>query len=255
LTDATHATSVTVVTPTYDEAGNLRRHVESVLAQGPEYRLIIVDDASPDGTGDLADSMVTGAAGRLDVIRRPAKAGLASAYVAGIRRALRYEPRLIVLMDADGSHDPADLPRLVAAAGASDVVLGSRYCPGGQTPGWPLWRRLLSRMGGRYAAAVLGLAVADPTSGYRVMRRSAVGVIDLDAIRASGFAVNLELTWRFFRSGCRLGEEPIAFLDRLNGRSKLTPVIALEAAILVWRLRFAGAKTQCNRKNRSAAAP
>ena len=233
------AASVVVVIPTYNERANLPLCLERVLALGSRYRVIVVDDNSPDGTGQVADSLARRHPGRIEVLHRPAKAGLGPAYVAGLTTALAAEPDLIATMDADLSHDPDDLPRLVAATGDQDVVLGSRYTRGGATRGWPLHRRLLSRFGGRYAATILGVPIADLTSGFKVFRRSALIAVDLDTICSDGYVFNIEITYRALRQGCRVAEVPIVFVDRVAGASKLSRRIMLEAAVKVWRLRFA----------------
>ncbi len=234
------APSVAVVVPTYNERENLRPLVEAVLAHGPPYRVLVVDDASPDGTGDLADALAARHGDRVRVLHRPAKQGIGPAYAAGFRRALELDADLIVQMDADHSHDPADLPRLVAAARDQGygLVLGSRYVPGGGTVGWPLGRRLLSRLGGRYARLVLGLPLADLTAGYKVWRRETLAAIDLDQVRADGYGFQIETTFRAVEQGARVAELPIVFVDRVAGASKLSRRIVVEAALVVWRLRL-----------------
>ena len=232
--------SVVVVVPTYNERDNLGRLVPAVLALGPSYRVIVVDDASPDGTGELADELAAAHPGRVRVLHRPAKRGIGPAYIAGFRAALADGADLIAQMDADLSHDPADLPRLVAAAADNDLVLGSRYVPGGGTVGWPLGRRLLSRLGGRYARAVLGVPIADLTGGFKVWRRATLAALDLGAIRADGYGFQIETTYRALRIGARVAELPIVFADRVAGASKLSRPIVLEAAVVVWRLRAGG---------------
>ena len=238
--------TVTVVIPTYDERENIRRVVEEVLALGEAYRVLVVDDASPDGTGAIADALAGEHPGRVAVLHRPAKRGIGPAYVAGFRVALGAGADLVAQMDADRSHDPADLPRLVAATGDHDLVLGSRYVPGGGTTGWPLGRRLLSRLGGLYARAVLGVPIADLTGGFKVWRRGTLAGLDLDGLRADGYGFQIETTYRTLRRGSRVAELPIVFADRVAGAWKLSRRIVLEAAVVVWRLRF---------EARRAAAP
>ena len=241
---ATSALSVAVVIPTYNERENIASVVADLLALGDAYRVIVVDDASPDGTGGLADALAAAQPDRISVLHRPEKRGIGPAYVAGFRAALAMtNPAvdLIVQMDADRSHDPADLPRLVAAAGGStghDLVLGSRYVPGGGTIGWSLGRRLLSRLGGRYARAVLGVPIADLTGGFKVWRRSTLAALDLADVRSDGYGFQIETTYRAFNQGVRVIELPIVFADRVAGASKLSRRIVVEAAIVVWRLRF-----------------
>jgi dolichol-phosphate mannosyltransferase len=230
--------SVVVVVPTYNERPNIEALVLGVLGQGSRYRVLIIDDGSPDGTGDLADTLAAAYPERIEVIHRAKKGGLGPAYLAGFRRALEMAPDLVAQMDADLSHDPAALPRLVAAAREADLVVGSRYVPGGETVGWPLWRRLLSRLGGRYASTILGTTVTDPTSGFKVWRPCTLENIAIDGLRSDGYAFTIEATWRALRHGSRVVEVPITFTDRVAGASKLSRRIVVEAAALVWKLRW-----------------
>jgi dolichol-phosphate mannosyltransferase len=230
--------SVVVVVPTYNERPNIEALVLAVLDLGPRFRVVVVDDGSPDGTGVLADTLAAAHPGRVEVIHRAAKGGLGPAYIAGFRRALELAPDLIAQMDADLSHDPAALPRLVAATRNADLVLGSRYVSGGGTAGWPLWRRLMSRMGGRYASTVLGVPVSDLTSGFKVWRPTTLTSIAIDGLRSDGYAFTIEATWRALKQGARVVEVPIVFTDRVAGASKLSRRIVIEAALLVWKLRW-----------------
>jgi dolichol-phosphate mannosyltransferase len=230
--------SVVVVVPTYNERPNIEALALGVLGLGPRYRLIVVDDNSPDGTGDLAEAIAAAHPGRMEVIHRSRKAGLGPAYVAGFRRALSSCPDLIAQMDADLSHDPEALPGLVAVAQEADLVIGSRYVAGGGTVGWPRWRRVLSRAGGLYARAVLSAPVADLTGGFKVWRRPTLEAIDLDELRSDGYGFSIEATWRALRRGARVIETPILFTDRVAGASKLSRRIIFEAALLVWKLRW-----------------
>jgi dolichol-phosphate mannosyltransferase len=229
---------VWVILPTYNEAENLEMAVAAVL-QGLEaapsdgHRVLIVDDASPDGTGALADRLAAAHPEVVEVLHRPAKRGLGRAYLAGFARALDGGAGLVVEMDADLSHDPADLPRLVAAARDSDLVLGSRYVPGGQVLGWGRLRRGLSRGGSRYARAILGLEVRDLTGGFKCFRREVLEAIDLPSVRSQGYGFQVELTYRVVQRGFRVREIPIVFRDRRAGKSKMSWWIALEA---VWRV-------------------
>ena len=207
---------------------------------------MVVDDGSPDGTGDLADSLVAAHPGRVEVMHRAAKGGLGPAYIAGFRRALQLAPDLIAQMDADFSHDPAALPRLVAATREADLVVGSRYVPGGGTTGWPLWRRLMSRLGGRYASIVLGAPVSDLTSGFKVWRPTLLKSIGIDRLRSDGYAFTIEATWRALEHGARVVEVPIVFTERVAGASKLSRRIVLEAALLVWKLRWEARSSRAN---------
>ncbi len=229
---------VAVVVPTYNERDNLERLVAAVLAHGAHYSLIVVDDNSPDGTGSLANTLATRYPGQMQVLHRPRKLGIGPAYGAGFAAALAGEAEIIVQMDADLSHDPNDLPRLIAAAAGHDLVLGSRYVPGGGTTGWPFPRRLLSRLGGRYARLVLGVPVADLTGGFKVWRRPLLAALDFDHLRADGYGFQIETTYRALHHGARLIELPIVFSDRVAGASKLSRRIVIEAALIVWRLRL-----------------
>ena len=230
--------SVTVVIPTYNERDNLRTLVPRILALGSAYGVVVVDDASPDGTGEVADALAAANPGRVRVLHRPGKAGIGPAYAAGFRVALALGTPLVAQMDADLSHDPLALPRLVAATADHDLVLGSRYAPGGATVGWPRRRLLLSRLGGWYAQAVLGAPIRDLTGGFKVFRRAALSALDLDAVRSDGYGFQIETTWRVLRAGGRVIEVPITFHDRVAGASKLSRRIVLEALIVVWRLRL-----------------
>ena len=230
--------SITVVIPTYNERANLEGVVEELLDRLPECRVVVVDDNSPDGTGLVADELATRHEG-LCVIHRRAKDGIGPAYVAGFERALEVGTDLIAAMDADGSHAPSDLVRLIDATDDADLVIGSRYVPGGNTIGWPLTRRLLSRFGGLYARWVLGAPISDLTSGFKVYRREALATLPLDRIRSDGYGFQIETAWHVWRSGRRVHEVPITFHDRVAGKSKLSRRIVIEAIFMVWRLRFA----------------
>ena len=221
-----------VVLPTYNEAGNLERLVRAVLQQVPAARVLVVDDNSPDGTGQIADRLAAELP-EVSVLHRPLKEGLGRAYLAGFERALASDADLIVEMDADFSHDPGDLPRLVAAAEHADVVLGSRYVKGGGVVDWGLFRRMLSRGGSFYSRVVLGVGVRDLTGGFKCFRREALERIATPEVRANGYAFQIELTYRAIRAGLRVVEVPIVFRERALGRSKMTPGIAFEA---VWRV-------------------
>lgn len=228
-----------VVIPTYNEAENLEALAEALLVD-PSHSLLVVDDNSPDGTGAIADRLAEVNPGRVSVLHRAGKAGLGTAYVAGFRQALRGGYDFIVQMDADFSHNPADVPRLVAAVSDADVAIGSRYVRGGGAENWPLIRWLVSRGGSLYTQLILGLSVQDPTSGFKCFRRDALARIDLERINARGFGFQVEMNWRCHQQRMRLVEVPIRFVDRKLGESKMSSKIFLEALVLVWQLRLRG---------------
>jgi dolichol-phosphate mannosyltransferase len=224
----------TICLPTYNERQNLPVMVErlaGVLREGD--RVLVIDDNSPDGTGELAD----GLAERfpfVDVLHREAKEGLGRAYIAGFREVLATDAELVLELDCDFSHNPADVPRLIAAAEAgADLVLGSRYVPGGGTRNWGLLRRVVSRGGSLYTALFLRMGVSDPTGGFKCFRRAALEAIDLDAVTPRGYAFQIEMTWRVKRAGFRVEEIPITFVDREVGHSKMSRAVVLEA---IWRV-------------------
>jgi dolichol-phosphate mannosyltransferase len=225
-----------IVLPTYNEAGNVRGIVPAIRAALPPAHVLVVDDASPDGTGRIADELAAADA-RVHVLHRARKDGLGPAYIAGFRRALEGGATHVVEMDADFSHDPADLPRLLAAG--ADVALGSRYAPGGGIEDWGRGRRLVSRAGCLYAQAVLSSRVRDMTGGFKCFTAEALRVIDYPSVHSRGYAFQVELTYRALRLGLDVVELPIVFRERRVGRSKMTGRIALEAAWLVPGLRVA----------------
>jgi dolichol-phosphate mannosyltransferase len=224
-----------VIVPTYNERSNLPLVAEKLLELA-DVRLMVVDDRSPDGTGDVADAMAARHAERVSVLHRDGVRGLGRSYVDGMRAALATDADLIVQMDADYSHDPADVPRLVAAAGDADVVIGSRYVPGGRILNWPMHRLLLSAGANLYVRAITGLGVRDATSGFRCWRREALLRIPLARIGSDGYAFQVEMTWHAARSGSRIREVPITFVERRHGVSKLSGRVLLESAVLPWRL-------------------
>lgn len=232
------SSEVWVVMPTYNEALNLEPVVEATREQLPSgSRILIVDDSSPDGTGGVADRLA-GEADDLEVLHRAEKNGLGPAYVAGFQHVLGAGAGLVVQMDADFSHDPADLPRLLEAAGDADVVIGSRYVDGGGVPDWGFRRRVMSRVGSGYAQLALGLPYRDLTGGYKVVRREVLESIDLDSIAFDGYAFQVEITFRAARAGFRIKEVPIQFRDRRAGNSKMSARIVIEAAFGVPRMRL-----------------
>jgi dolichol-phosphate mannosyltransferase len=239
-----------LVLPTYNEAENLEAIVEAALPRlaeaaaaepqlGGEHRLLVVDDSSPDGTGQIADELAV-RHDAVEVLHRSTKDGLGRAYLAGFERALAGGAALVLEMDADFSHDPADVPRLIAATRDADVVLGSRYVEGGRVEDWGIVRRLVSRGGSWYARTVLGVPVRDLTGGFKCFRAEALLQLELDGVRTDGYGFQIELTYRAVRAGLRVREVPIVFRDRTAGKSKMTPRIALEAAWKVPSLRRSG---------------
>ena len=224
---------VTVVVPTYNERENLPHLAAAVLLHG--YSLLIVDDASPDGTGRIADELAADI-DRVGVVHRASKEGLGPAYAEGFDRALSAGAEVVVEMDADFSHNPADLPRLVAAVDAgADVAIGSRYVPGGDTPDWPPHRRLLSRGGNIYARIMLGIPIRDATAGFRAFRAEALRRLPYRRAQASGYGFQVEMAWRAQQAGLDIREVPIVFRDRQHGTSKMGAPIVLEAMWLVTR--------------------
>ena len=222
-----------LVLPTYNEAENLEPIVRAARAQLREGdRILVVDDNSPDGTGEIADRLA-GEIDGVEVLHRPLKQGLGRAYLAGFRRALDGGAELVLEMDSDFSHDPADLPRLIAAAQDADLVLGSRYVAGGSVIDWGLLRRLVSRGGSWYARKVLGVGVRDLTGGFKCFRRSVLESLDLESVRADGYGFQIELTYLAIKAGFNVVEIPIVFRDRRVGQSKMNARIALEA---VWKV-------------------
>ena len=224
---------VIVVVPTYNERENLPHLAAAVLLHG--YRLVVVDDNSPDGTGRIAEDLRRQVP-RVTVIHRSEKSGLGPAYAAGFDRAIADGASVVVEMDADFSHNPTDLPRLVAAVdGGADLAIGSRYVLGGSTPDWPTHRRLLSRGANLYARAMLGVPIRDATAGYRAYRAHSLSQLPYRGAQASGYGFQVEMSWRAHRAGLRIVELPITFRDRELGTSKMGPGIVLEAMWLVTR--------------------
>ncbi|MCL1595132.1 MAG: polyprenol monophosphomannose synthase [Actinomycetia bacterium] len=225
--------NVLVIVPTYNELENIRLIVEAVRSHG--YDILIVDDASPDGTGKIADEIAISDPG-VHVLHRPSKQGLGPAYAAGFERGLEMGAEILCEMDADFSHDPADLPRLARAIEqGADLAIGSRYVDGGGTIGWPWYRELVSRGGNAYASLMLGLDVRDATAGFRAFRDTTLRKIDPATCKASGYGFQVEMAWRTEEAGLEIAEVPITFKDRLYGESKMSSMIAVEAMALVTR--------------------
>lgn len=236
-----------VVVPTYQEAANVERFMRTVRSVAPEADLLVCDDSSPDGTGAIADATAA-ELGRAQVLHRPAKEGLGAAYRQGFRWGLDHGYDVIIQMDCDFSHDPAMIPVLLeAVADGVDCAIGSRYVPGGSTPGWPLHRRMLSRYGNRYTAACLRLGIRDATGGFRAYRARTLERIDIDGTRANGYAFQSEVAFRMVQAGLRLRELPITFVDREYGTSKMSVKIMAEsmARVTTWGIksRLPGART------------
>ena len=234
-----------VCLPTYNERENLEPMAKAVLAvlreHGLEGRVLVIDDASPDGTGQLADRLAA-ELGSLEVLHRERKEGLGPAYVAGFRRALDAGADLVATMDCDFSHDPADLPRLIEAAQRAGIGLGSRYVKGGGTRNWGLVRRAVSRGGSVYARVILGIPVRDPTAGFKVYRRDVLEAIGPERVESKGYAFQVETVFRALRAGFGVEEVPILFADREEGGSKMGPGIVLEGMLKVPALRLAAAR-------------
>ncbi len=228
-----------VIIPTYNERENVERIVADVLAQDDRLHVLIVDDGSPDGTGQIAAALAERSEGRVHVLHRAGKLGLGTAYVAGFRWALARDYALVFEMDADFSHDPAHLGQFLAAADGADVVLGSRYQYGKVTVvNWPIGRLILSYAANVYARAVTGLPVFDATGGFKCFRREVLAALDLGDVRSNGYAFQIEMSFRAWRRGFRIAEMPIVFVDRTEGESKMSGRIVREAVWMVWRLRW-----------------
>ncbi|RME07235.1 MAG: polyprenol monophosphomannose synthase [Anaerolineae bacterium] len=232
---------ITVVLPTYNERDNLPRIVSAVLAQPlAGLNLLIVDDNSPDGSGDVAEELARAHPGRVEVLHRPEKQGLGPAYVQGFQHALRRGADCIAQMDADFSHPPQTLVQMADLLAHYDVVLGSRYVSGGALDtDWPFWRKALSRFGNAYARAILGMKARDVTGGYRMWRAETLAAIPWERVRSNGYAFQIEMLYIAARLGFRIAEIPIYFAERQAGRSKMSLRIQIEAALRVWQIRFA----------------
>jgi dolichol-phosphate mannosyltransferase len=227
-----------IVIPTYNERPNLTALLPIVLEE-PRFHVLVVDDNSPDGTAELVQETALRYPSRLHLLSRPAKLGLGTAYLAGFRWALDRDYDLVCEMDADFSHDPRTLPRLVNASATADLVLGSRYVVGGGTANWSVLRQVISRTGSLYARSILGLPYQDLTGGFKCFRRRVLETIDLDSVHSTGYAFQIELTYRAHRAGFRIAEVPIVFEERRAGSSKMSPGIVGEALVRVAQLRFA----------------
>jgi dolichol-phosphate mannosyltransferase len=234
-----------VVIPTFDEAENIELVLDRVRACVPAYDILVVDDSSPDGTGDLADK-VAAHDGHVQVLHRTAKRGLGSAYLAGFAWGLDRDYEIFVEMDADGSHLPEQLPRLLDALPDADLVLGARWVPGGRVVNWPRRRELLSRAGNAYARLALGLRVHDATGGFRAFRRATLEALDLGSVASQGYCFQVDLARRVLEAGFRVVEVPITFVERQHGYSKMSGPIVTEALVKVtqWGLRHRAAQVR-----------
>jgi dolichol-phosphate mannosyltransferase len=225
-----------IVIPTYNERDNLPRLVAALLEEAPSIEVLVVDDGSPDGTGDIAETLAR-ETDRVRVLHRTGKLGLSTAYVAGFKYALSNDYEFVVQMDADFSHRPKDLPRLLQATKSADLAIGSRDVPGGRAENRSLLRQFISKGGSFYARTLLNLPIKDCTSGFKCFRREVLEALDLDSVRSNGYGFQVEINHLCYRAGFRIVEVPIVFPDRRAGRSKMSRHILLEAAALVWKLR------------------
>jgi dolichol-phosphate mannosyltransferase len=227
-----------VIVPTYNERENIARIIDAVLYQDPIIDVLVIDDGSPDGTGQLVDE-IAAMNPRVNVIHRAGKMGLGTAYVAGFKWALQHTYAYIFEMDADFSHDPAHLPQFLTSIQDADLVIGSRYREGRVTVvNWPIGRLLLSYFANVYARTITGLHLYDGTAGFKCFRRSVLEAINLDDIRSNGYAFQIEMNFRAWRRGFRIVEIPIVFVDRTEGVSKMSKGIVREGILVVWRLRW-----------------
>jgi dolichol-phosphate mannosyltransferase len=225
---------VVMIVPTYNEIDNLADVVDRVRRCTPDVDILVVDDHSPDGTGELGDRLAAGDP-QVRVLHRPVKQGLGAAYVAGFRAALEAGYDVIGEMDADGSHQPEQLPLLLAALTEADLVIGSRWVPGGSVVNWPWHRRALSRGGNLYTRLLLGMPVRDATAGFRLYRRETLQTVDVDRVQSLGYVFQVELVHRTLRAGLRVVEVPIEFVERVRGDSKMTPEVARESLVRITR--------------------
>jgi dolichol-phosphate mannosyltransferase len=234
-----------VCVPTYDERENVEAITRAILEVTPDVDVLVIDDNSPDGTGEIADA-IAAREPRVKVLHRPGKEGLGKAYLAGFSWALARGYALVLEMDADFSHNPRYLPEMLATAQRADVVLGSRNVKGGGTVNWGVGRKLLSRGGSFYARTILGLPVRDLTGGFKCFHREVLEAIELETVQCSGYAFQIELTYRAMKKGFRVTEVPIVFEDRRVGRSKMSRRIVLEAIAKVWSIRQSRFPSRCS---------
>jgi dolichol-phosphate mannosyltransferase len=245
---------IVIVIPTYNERDNLHDLLPQILSADARIEALVVDDASPDGTADLVEEMRRGNP-RVHLIRRGSKLGLGSAYVAGFARALELGADLVFEMDADFSHNPRYIPDFLEAIGGADLVIGSRYVNGVNVINWPMSRLLLSYCANLYTRLITGLPVYDATGGFKCFRRATLEAIDFRSAKSDGYAFQIELNHRAWRSGFRIVEIPIVFVERLKGDSKMSKNIIWEAAWMVWRLRIGALFGGGRRKTRAQGEP
>ena len=226
-----------VIVPTYNEAENIRRLIEEILQKNESLEMLIIDDNSPDGTGGIVEDLMN-TNKRLHLLRREAKLGLGSAYITGFKYALQKDYDYIFEMDGDFSHDPNVLPVMLEEIEGNDLVIGSRYVPGGTVINWPIRRLLLSYLASRYVKLVTGLPIKDATSGFKCYRKEVLKSLNLDKIMSDGYAFQVEIKYRIWLKKYRIKEIPIIFNDRVSGHSKMSRRIVYEAIWMVWRLRF-----------------
>ena len=240
-----------VIVPTYNERENLPPLAAHVLKLPVPVDLLVVDDNSPDGTGQLADELATNHP-NIHVLHRAAKNGLGRAYLAGFKWALERDYAFIMEMDGDFSHNPDDIPKFLAAAQTADLVIGSRYCNGIRVINWPLNRLVLSLSAAKYVRVITGMPISDPTGGFKCFRRATLQALDLDAVQSNGYSFQIELTHKIWRQGLTVTEVPIIFTDRFQGNSKISKGIVKEALFMVWKLWF---QNGLRRKPRKPSPP
>jgi len=226
-----------LIIPTYNEIANIKNIITASLSQSPDLYILVIDDNSPDGTAKAVKEMMENEP-HINLIERPKKMGLGSAYVQGFKYALNNDYDYVLEMDADFSHNPADIPRLLEAAKKYDVVIGSRYCQGVNIINWPFWRLLISYFASKYVRIITGMPIKDPTSGFKCFRRRVLEAIDLDSILSDGYAFQIEMNFRAWVKGFTIYEIPIVFTERRDGVSKMSRQIVWEAAWMVWRLQI-----------------
>jgi len=228
---------VLIIIPTYNEAENVESLLSAIHSQVPDASILIVDDNSPDGTADIVEKLKESDP-RLDILRRPGKMGLGSAYIAGFKYALARDFEAVFEMDADFSHNPAYLPKFLEALKEADLVLGSRYVEGGGVENWPLPRKFISIGGSVYSRVILNIPYHDVTGGFKCFRRKTLEALGLDSVRSEGYSFQIEMTYRAHKKGFKIKEIPIIFSDRVGGKSKMSWKIFLEAIYRVWQIRF-----------------